>query len=43
MKKIWYDRAWSEYADWQTRDKKTIKPAITSDPYCCHKTASTMI
>ena len=25
MKKIWYDRAWSEYADWQTRDKKTIK------------------
>ena len=25
MKKIWYDRAWAEYADWQTRDKKTIK------------------
>ena len=25
MKKIWYDRAWSEYANWQTRDKKTIK------------------
>ena len=25
MKKLWYDRAWSEYADWQTRDKKTVK------------------
>ena len=25
MKKIWYDRAWPEYAEWQTRDKKTIK------------------
>ena len=25
MKKIWYDRAWSEYADWQTQDKKTLK------------------
>lgn len=25
MKKLWYDRAWSEYADWQVRDKKTIK------------------
>ena len=25
MTKIWYDRAWSEYANWQTRDKKTIK------------------
>ena len=25
MKKIWHDRAWSEYADWQTQDKKTLK------------------
>ena len=25
MKKIWYDRAWSEYANWQSRDRKTIK------------------
>lgn len=25
MKKIWYDRAWSEYANWQTQDKKTLK------------------
>ncbi len=25
MKKLWHDRAWEEYAEWQTRDKKTLK------------------
>ena len=25
MKKLWDDRAWEEYLEWQGRDKKTIK------------------
>ena len=25
MKKLWCDRAWDEYTEWQERDKKTIK------------------
>ncbi len=25
MKKIWHDKAWSEYIYWQTQDKKTLK------------------
>jgi len=25
MKKLWYDRAWEEYSNWQGRDKKTLK------------------
>jgi toxin YoeB len=25
MKKLWSDRAWEEYSDWQTKDKKTLK------------------
>ena len=25
MKKLWFDRAWEEYSDWQSRDKKTLK------------------
>ena len=25
MKKIWHDKAWSEYLYWQTQDKKTLK------------------
>ena len=25
MKKLWNDRAWEEYLEWQGRDKKTIK------------------
>lgn len=25
MKKLWHDRAWEEYLDWQSRDKKTIR------------------
>lgn len=25
MKKLWHDRAWKEYADWQTRDIKTLR------------------
>ena len=25
MNKIWSDRAWDEYLNWQTQDKKTIK------------------
>jgi len=25
MKKIWYDKAWEEYLNWQTEDKKTLK------------------
>ena len=25
MKKLWYDRAWAEYSEWQNLDKKTLK------------------
>ena len=25
MKKLWHDRAWDEYSDWQARDAKTLK------------------
>ena len=25
MKKIWFDEAWSDYLQWQTEDKKTLK------------------
>lgn len=25
MKKLWDDRAWQEYLDWQIQDKKTLK------------------
>jgi len=25
MKKLWHDRAWDEYSDWQSRDRKTLK------------------
>ena len=25
MKKLWHDRAWDEYSDWQSQDKKTLK------------------
>ena len=25
MKKIWHDKAWDEYVEWQTEDKKTLK------------------
>ena len=25
MKKIWHDKAWDEYVQWQTEDKKTLK------------------
>ena len=25
MKKLWHDKAWEEYASWQSRDKKTLK------------------
>lgn len=25
MKKLWYDQAWKEYSDWQSRDKKTLR------------------
>ncbi|MDR1589005.1 MAG: Txe/YoeB family addiction module toxin [Oscillospiraceae bacterium] len=25
MIKIWHDRAWKEYTDWQTQDRKTLK------------------
>ena len=25
MKKLWHDKAWAEYSEWQTRDKKTLK------------------
>ena len=25
MKKLWHDRAWAEYANWQTQDRKTIR------------------
>ncbi len=41
MKKLWHDKAWSEYADWQTRDKKTLKrinlilKSIERDGYNC--------
>lgn len=25
MKKLWHDKAWEEYLNWQTQDKKTLK------------------
>ena len=25
MRKIWHDRAWEEYIEWQRKDKKTLK------------------
>lgn len=25
MNKTWHDRAWDEYIQWQTKDKKTLK------------------
>ena len=25
MNKIWHDKAWDEYVEWQTDDKKTLK------------------
>ena len=25
MKKLWDDKAWEEYLDWQTKDKATLK------------------
>ena len=25
MKKLWDDKAWEEYLEWQTKDKKTLK------------------
>lgn len=25
MRLLWEDRAWSDYLDWQTQDKKTLK------------------
>ena len=41
MKKLWHDKAWAEYAEWQTRDKKTLKrinvilKSIGRDGYRC--------
>ncbi len=25
MRKLWHDKAWDEYSQWLTRDKKTLK------------------
>ena len=25
MKKLWHDKAWEEYASWQTRDARTLR------------------
>ena len=25
MQKLWHDRAWAEYAEWQEQDSKTLK------------------
>ena len=25
MRKLWHDRAWEEYSNWQTQDQKTLK------------------
>ena len=25
MNKVWHDKAWNEYVEWQTEDKKTLK------------------
>ncbi len=25
MHKVWHDKAWDEYTEWQTEDKKTLK------------------
>ena len=25
MNKVWHDRAWEEYIDWQSEDRKTLK------------------
>ena len=41
MNKLWHDKAWAEYSEWQTRDKKTLKrinlilKSIERDGYSC--------
>jgi len=25
MNKVWHDKAWAEYVEWQSQDKKTLK------------------
>ena len=41
VKKLWHDKAWAEYSEWQTRDKKTLKrinlilKSIERDGYGC--------
>ena len=25
MRKVWFDRAWDDYLEWQVRDRKTLK------------------
>lgn len=41
MKKIWHDKAWEEYLEWQTQDKKVLKKinqlltAIDRNGYDC--------
>ena len=25
MNKVWHDKAWDEYVEWQTEDRKTLK------------------
>ena len=41
MKKLWHDRAWEEYSNWQGHDKKTLKrinnilKSIDRDGYDC--------
>ena len=28
MKKLWYDRAWEEYSNWQNLDNKNLKQTV---------------
>jgi toxin YoeB len=39
MKKVWHEKAWAEYVEWQSQDRKTLRrinallQAIDRDPY----------
>ena len=41
MKKLWHDRAWDEYSNWQTQDQRTLRKinrllkSIERDGYGC--------
>ena len=34
MRLLWEDRAWEDYVEWQTKDKKTLKFALCPQLSC---------